>query len=311
MAPMQNLNGFVTFAAIVEAGSFSRASERLNISKGLASKQVVELERSLGVRLLNRNTRKIGLTAAGAVFYERCREIIAHAEGARHELEQFQSAQGGLVKVSAAISFGRLHLVPAIADFLGRHAGFRIELDLNEKFADLIAGGPDVVIRQAEEPRLNSLVARKLAPLRWVLCATPAYLATHPAPLAPEELGHHNCITYLSNTRGEWTFSLPGEPPQPVSVRGSYKASNADGVLQGVLSGIGVAAIPTFAAYSHLRSGQLVRLLSGYELGNSVLYAAYLPNPHMAQGVQTFVRFLIERFGPVPYWDEDGRADEA
>ncbi len=301
---MRNLNGFVTFAAIVEAGSFSRASERLNISKALASKQVAELERSLGVRLLNRNTRKIGLTAAGAVFYDRCREIIAHAEGARHELEQFQNAQGGLVKVSSAISFGRLHLVPAIADFLGSHGGFRIELDLNGKFADLIAGGPDVVIRQAEEPRLNSLVARKLAPLRWVLCATPGYLAAHPPPRVPEDLARHNCITYLSNIRSEWNFSRPGEPPEAVPVKGSYKASNADGVLQGVLSGMGVAAVPTFAAYLHLRSGQLIRLLPGCELGNSVLYAAYLPNPHMAQGVQTFVRFLIDRFSPVPYWDE-------
>lgn len=302
---MQDLNGFLVFAAVVDAGSFSRASDRLGISKALASRQVAELERSLGLRLLNRTTRKLGLTAAGTVFYERCRELIAHAEGARHELEQFRSAPGGRIRVSAAISFGRLHLVDAIADFLARHPGVDIELDLSERFADLITDGADVVIRQAEEPRLHAFVARQLAPLRWVLCASPGYLERHAPPAAPKDLAHHACVTYLSNARGEWVFTGPRGEVEPVRVAGPCRVSNADGVVHAVLAGLGVAAVPTFAAAGPLREGRLVRLLADWSLPERVLYAAYLPDPNVAPRVQTLVRFLAERFGPQPYWDRD------
>lgn len=302
---MQDLNGFVVFAAIVDAGSFSRASERLGISKALASRQIADLERSLGVRLLNRTTRKLGLTAAGSMLYERCREILAHAEGARHDLEQFRNEPGGLVRISAAIAFGRMHLVPAIAEFMLRHPGVRIDLDLSEKFADLVAGGADVVIRQAEEPRLHALVARKLAPLRWVLCAAPTYLARRPAPASPGDLARHECVTYLSNARGEWTFAEQGGAPVVVRVSGSYRASNADGALEGALAGLGVAALPTFAAAAHLRSGALVRLLPQWRLPERVLYAVWLPGPNLPRRVQALVRFLGERFGGLPAWDRD------
>lgn len=302
---MQDLNGFVTFVAIVDAGSFSRASERLGISKALASKHVAELERSLGVRLLNRTTRKMGLTAAGTVFYERCREIIAHADGARHELEQFRNEPGGLIRISAAISFGRLHLVPAIAEFIERHPNVRVELELSEKFADLVTGGADLVIRQAEEPRLHALVARRVVPLRWVLCAAPAYLARRPPPESPADLARHNCITYLSNVRGEWTFSAPRGAPVVVRVSGNCRASNADGVVQAALAGLGVAAVPTFAAAEPLRAGRLVRLLPRHRLPERVLYAAWLPNPNLAQRIRALVRFLGDRYGTLPAWDRD------
>jgi LysR family transcriptional regulator for bpeEF and oprC len=302
---MQDLNAFVIFAAVVDAGSFSRAAERLGISKALASRDVAELERSLGVRLLNRTTRKLGLTAAGAVFHERCRELIAHAESARVELEQFRTAPGGPIRVSAAISFGRLHLVDAIGAFLERYPNVTVELDLSERFADLVSDGADLVIRQADEPRLHALVARQLAPLRWVLCASPAYLARRPSPVMPADLAAHQCITYLSNARSEWRFTAPGTAAATVRVAGPCRASNADGVVRAALAGLGIAAVPSFAAGEPLRDGRLVRLLPEWSLPEQVLYAAWLPNPHMAQRVQTFVRFLGERFGSEPPWDRD------
>ena len=300
---MLDLNEFVTFATVTETGSFSRAAERLSVSKALVSKHIGDLEHSLGVKLLNRTTRKIGLTSAGALFYERCRQLIADADVARQELERFRKTPGGTIKVSSAISFGRLHLVPAIARFLKRYPGIGIELDLSERFADLVTSGADVVIRSAEEPKLLSLVARRVAPMRWVLCATPRYLSSHREVRTPTDLVEHNCIVYSTNARSEWTFHGPGGV-ETVRVRGNYRANNADGVMQGALLDLGIAALPSMAAASQLREGRLVRLLPAYALPEKTLYAAYLPNPTMAQCVQTFVHFLVDEFGDHPYWDE-------
>ena len=300
---MLDLNEFVTFATVTDTGSFSRAAEKLEISKALVSKHIGDLEHSLGVKLLNRTTRKVGLTAAGAVFYERCRQLIAHADIARQELERFRKTPGGTIKVSSAISFGRLHLVPAIARFLEKYPDISVELDLTDRFADLITSGADVVIRSAEQPRLLSLVARKVAPLRFLMCATPAYLARHPTPRTPSDLAQHNCLVYSTNARSEWIFDGP-DGQEVVRVKGNYRANNADGVLQGTLLGLGVAAIPSMAAGEHIRAGRLVRMLPQHRLPEKTLYAAYLPNPTMAQCVQTFVHFLVERFGEHPSWDD-------
>ncbi|ANN65690.1 LysR family transcriptional regulator [Bordetella bronchialis] len=301
---MLNLNEFTTFVAIADAGSFSSGAERLGISRPLATKHVADLEQTLGVKLMHRSTRKIGLTPAGSLFYERCKRLMSDAQHAVRELEQFRAAPGGHVKVSAAIAFGRLHLIPVITRFLARYPGITVELNLTDKFADLITGGEDVVIRTACEPRLLSLVARPLAPWRFVLCAAPAYLARHPAPQAPQDLARHNCIVYCSNAQGEWRFrSARGD--ETVRVRGNFKANNADGVLQATLAGLGVAAITTMAAAEDIRAGRLVRLLPDYVLPEGVMYASYLPNPTMANCVQTFVRFLEAAFAPGPYWERD------
>jgi DNA-binding transcriptional LysR family regulator len=299
---MLKLNEFVTFAAIADARSFSAAADQLGISKALATKHIADLEQSLGVKLMHRTTRKIGLTTAGNVFFERCKHLIAQAEGAVHELEQFRSSAGGHIKVSAAIAFGRLRLVPLIARFLETHPDVSIELHLTDRFADLVTGGVDVVIRTADEPRLLSLVARKLVPWRSVLCAAPSYLKRCRAPRTPQDVALHNCIVYCSNTESEWRFSGP-QGEEVVAVKGNFKANNADGVMQATLSGLGIAAITTVAAAEEIQAGRLVRLLPDYVLPEGFLYASYLPNPTMAQCVQTFVRFLEAEFKDEPPWE--------
>jgi LysR family transcriptional regulator, regulator for bpeEF and oprC len=301
---MMNLNEFVTFATVIEEEGFSRAAEKLGISKALVSKHVSGLEESMGVKLINRTTRQIGLTVAGAIFYERCQQIMSHAEGARHELEQFRNNLGGVIRINSAIAFGRLHLVSAIAKFQRQNPNVSIELNLSKRFADLISGEADVVIRTAEEPRLLSLVARKLAPMRWVICATPEYLSKNPIGENVEELSTHNCIVYISNSKSEWVFKGRSET-RTVKVKGNFKANNADGVLEAALEHMGVASLPTMAVSAYLKSGQLVRLFPEYQLPEKTLYAAYLPNPTMAQCVQSFVRFLSTEFGEHPYWDNE------
>jgi LysR family transcriptional regulator for bpeEF and oprC len=299
---MQDLNAFVTFATIIETGSFSRAAEKLGISKALVSKQIAALENELGVKLLNRNTRRIGRTTAGQIFHEHCLQLIAHAESSRHELEQFSNVPGGLLKINAGIAFGRRHLVPAIAAFTRRYPKINVHLDLSDRLIDLIGGGVDVMVRMADEPRLHSLVARKLAPLRWVVCATPAYLKQHRAPRVPEDLASHNCIVYMSNPRGIWHFTGPDGNCE-AQVTGNFKVNNADGIVQAVLADLGIAVMPSFAAVEHLSNRRMVRLLPEYRLPERTLYAAHLPNPHMPQRTRLFVRFLGEYLGSPPYWD--------
>jgi LysR family transcriptional regulator for bpeEF and oprC len=300
---MVNLNEFLTFATIVEAGSFSAGADKLGISKALATKHVADLEQALGVRLLHRTTRKLGLTAAGSMFHEHCRKLLSQAEQAVHAVEQFRATPGGHIKVSAAIAFGRLHLVPLIARFLEKHPGISIELHLTDRFADLVTSGEDVVIRTADEPRLLSLVARPLAPWRWILCAAPQYLQRHGTPRNPAELRSHNCLLYCANTDESWKLAGP-DGDHTVRVHGNFKANTADGVLQATLQGMGIAAITTMAAAAEVRAGRLVRLLPDYRLPEAMMYASYLPNPTMPQCVQTFVHFLAGELGDQPYWEE-------
>jgi DNA-binding transcriptional LysR family regulator len=299
---MINLNEFVTFARIVEAGSFSAGAEKLGISKALATRHVADLEQMLGVKLMHRTTRKLGLTVAGTFFYERCRQLLCQAESAVHDLEQLRAAPGGHIKVSSAIAFGRLHLIPLTSRFLALYPGITIDLHLTDRFADLITSGEDVVIRTAEEPRLQSLVARPLAPWRWILCAAPRYLEERGMPHAPGELAQHNCILYSNNLDSAWKFTGP-EGELVVRVRGNFMANSADGVLQAALQGLGIAALPTMAAAEEVKAGRLVRLLPGYRMPEGTLYASYLPNPTMPQCVQTFVQYLTSELGNAPYWD--------
>jgi len=300
---MLNLNEFVTFCAIADTGSFSQAAEKLQISKALVSKHLFDLEQSLGVKLMHRTTRKVGLTAAGTVFYERCQQLLQEAGSMVQEIKRFRTSPGGHIKVSSAIMFGRRQLAPLIAEFLRQYPDVSVELTLTDRFADLITEGQDVVIRTAEEPRLLSLVARPLVPWRWVLCASPSYLGQYPMPRAPQDLAEHNCLLYMSNTRGEWRFIDAGGTGTTVRIKGNFKANNADGVLQGALAGLGVAAITTMAAADEIRAGRLVRLLPEYRMPEGVLYASYLPNPTMAQCVQAFVRFLETEFDNQAPWE--------
>ena len=185
------------------------------------------------------------------------------------EIKRFRTSPAGHIKVSSAIAFGRRQLAPLIASFLQQYPDVSVELTLTDRFADLITEGQDVVIRAAQEPRLLSLVARRLVPWRWVLCAAPSYLDKHPTPRVPQDLAEHNCLLYTSNPRGEWKFTRAGEAEAIVRVKGNFKANNADGVLQGALAGLGEQALARQAVSAiglvvHLERADGVRRLAGF-----------------------------------------------
>ena len=301
---MRDLNVLATFVAVVDAKSFTLAADRCGISKALVSRQVQELEHSLGVKLLNRSTRKIGLTQAGERFYERCARLVADADSAVRDVEELsRGGAHGLIRISTAITFGRMHLLPAVRDFLALHPGIQIEVMLAERFADLISGNADLVVRLAEEPRLSNLVARRLAAVQWRVVAAPNYLARHGTPQHPRDLLQHNCLVYDKPKGSDWRFSGP-EGEATVKVAGNLRANVAEGLLDAVLGGLGIAALPSFALGDALRSGRLVRLLPDYQLTESTLYAVFLPDRRLPERIRSFVQFLADRYAGTPDWEQ-------
>ena len=192
---MQDLNDMVTFARVVEASSFTEAARRMGASKSRVSKGIARLEKALGVRLLNRSTRGLSLTEIGAAFYEHCVRIADEAAQAEELVSQLQSEPRGVLKVTAPVAFGRLHVAPAVADYLTLYPRVRLDLTITDRVVDLVSEGYDLAIRIAREPSLHH-VARELAPVRRVVCATPDYFERFGTPTSPRDLTNHNCRHY-------------------------------------------------------------------------------------------------------------------
>jgi DNA-binding transcriptional LysR family regulator len=216
-------------------------------------------------------------------------------------VEDLARGSHGLIRISTAITFGRMHLLPAVNDFLVLNPSIQIEVTLSERFADLISGNADLVVRLAEEPRLSNLVARRLAPARWVVVASPEYISKHGVPLTPRDLLDFNCLVYDRPKGGDWRFKgRDGE--QSIKVSGNLRSNVAEGLLDAAISGLGVAALPSFAIAPYIANGQLVALLDGYALPESTLYAVFLPDRRLPERIRTFVQFLADRFSSEAYW---------
>jgi DNA-binding transcriptional LysR family regulator len=299
---MEDLQRMAIFARVVEEKSFSAAARRLRLSKSVVSKQVTQLERSIGARLLNRTTRALSLTEAGAVFYEHCSRIVEEMEEAKLAVSRLHSEPRGLLRLSAPVAFGRLHIATALPDLLTTYPELKIDMVTTDRFVDLAEEGYDVVIRIVDQPAPN-LVARKLAPVNRKMVATPEYVAQHGVPQSPGDLEQHNCLTYTYfNPQDPWR--LQG-PDGAISVRasGNLRVNDDDALAQAVLSGLGLALLPTFIIGRDLQSGRLRSALSEYIPVERHIYAVYLANRHVSAKVRVFIDFLLERFGPQPYWD--------
>ena len=299
---MQNLNDMVTFARVVEAGGFSEAARQMGVSKSGVSKSIAKLELSLGVRLLNRSTRGLSLTEIGAAFHEHCIRITEEAAQAAEVVGRLQSEPRGVLRVTAPVAFGRLHVAPAVAEYLSRYPRLKLDMTITDRMVDLVSEGYDVAIRIRREPSLH-VVARELAPVRCVVCATPDYFERRGIPTVPHDLTEHNCLHYTHfGTQGEWRFqSAGGEIVVPV--KGSLRIDDDDTLAQAVLSGLGIAMLPTFIIGRELQAGRLRSVLSDYVPLERRIYAVHLPNVRLPVKIRAFIDFLQDRFGPEPYWD--------
>lgn len=299
---MEDLERMAIFAHVVEEKSFSAAARRLNLSKSLVSKHITQLEKSIGSRLLNRTTRALSLTEAGSIFYEHCARIIEELEEAKLAVSRIQSEPRGILRVSAPVAFGRLHIASALPEFLAAHPDLKIDMVTTDRFVDLAEEGYDVVVRIAGDPPPN-VVARKLAPVNRRICATPEYFARHGLPQTPQDLERHNCLTYTYfNPQDPWR--LRG-PDGDISVRasGDLRVNDDDALSEAVLGGLGIALLPTFIIGKALQTGRLRSVLSDYVPLERHIYAIYLPNRHLSAKVRAFIDYFLERIGSEPYWD--------
>jgi len=301
---MQNrLNGMRVFAQVVDAGSFSAAAEKLGMSKSLVSRHVSALEKSLAVKLLNRSTRKLSLTEAGALYYEHCARIVAEALLAEQRLTEAQSEPAGLVKVTATPAFAVRHVLPALPDFYRQYPQIRVQLSCSNRALELGEAGFDLGIRVTFKPA-PELVARKLADNRSVLCATPDYLKKHGTPRRIDDLRKHECVLFPPLTsKGAWTFRRD-QVKVSVPVAGSVETDEMDAVRAAVAGGMGIGILPLYMVSAALKNGELIPLLRNYQVQpESAIYLVYLPNLTLASRVRALIDFLVARFGPVPPWE--------
>ncbi len=302
------LTAMSVFARVVEAKSFSAAAVKLGTSKSRVSRHVSALESSLSVKLLHRSTRKLSLTDAGALFYEHCARIVKEAELAEQRMTRAQSEPEGLVKVTAVPAFAIRHVVPAIAEFHQRYPRIRVKLSCsNRRSADLGDEGFDLGIRIYAQPPDPKLVTRKLAANRVVLCASPAYLDRRGTPRRLADLSEHECVVFPPTApKGAWTFRRGrARATHSVDIRGALETDETEAVRAAVVAGMGIGIVPLYMASDALRQGNLVPLLSEYEVANdSVIHLVYLPNSTLPSRVRALIDFLVGRFSPVPSWEE-------
>ena len=290
------------FTSVVEAESFAGAAEKLDLSRGMATRYVAQLETHLGVRLLNRTTRRLSLTEAGSDYFQRATQVLAMIDEAETSAAQNASVPRGTLRVTSSVIFGARHLGAAVSDFLQRHPQMQVDLSLNERLVDLVDEGFDLAIRVGA--RVDpGLIARRITPVRVLACASPAYLKTHGTPKQPEDLAAHNCLVYAHTVhQGGWHFKREGEE-RTVPVSGSLRGNNGGALVGAAVEGLGVIFEPSFLVYEALRDGTLVQLLPEWESEKLWVYAVYPNRKFLAPKVRSFIDFLVERFGPEPYWD--------
>lgn len=283
-----------TFRAVVDAGSFVKAADTLGVSKAAVSRYVADLEARLGVRLLHRTTRRLSLTEEGAVFNARCRELLAGVEEAEAEITSRSGTARGLLRVNVPVTFGILHLAPLWDAFHERHPQVRLDVTLSDRVVDVVEEGFDLAIRIASLPS-SSLISKRLASTRIVLCASPQYLESHGVPSHPSELTNHQVIGYSYWSGGDtWQFDGP-DGPVSVTIKPWIYTNNGDTCRAVALAHHGIILQPTFLIGDDLAVGRLVELLPGYRSIELGIYAIYPTRRHVALKVRALVEFLAEQ----------------
>ena len=283
------------FVAVVERSGFSAAASALDLSTASVTRQVAALEKRLGTRLLNRTTRRVGLTSAGAAYYQRAVQLLA-------ELDDIEAAVGAqalvpsvLLRINAPVSFGIARLGPLLAGYRVRYPQVKLDLSLSDRLVDMVEEGFDVAIRITRQPAPN-LIARKLADARLLLCAAPDYLARAGTPAAPADLARHACLAYSYWSGGdEWTLQGPaGEAT--VRIDGGLRANNGDVLREAALAGMGIVLQPDFVVGADLAAGRLRQVLPDWQVPPVGIHAVYASRSHLAPKLRSFIDFLVEAF---------------
>src|SRR3954465_8117110 len=290
------------FSRVVVSGSLSAAARELGISPALVSRRLAALENRLSVRLVNRTTRSLNLTVEGARYYDACSRVLAEIQEADAEVSVGRVEPQGALKVALPASFGHQHVAPLVPQFAARYPKVELALSLSDRPVNVMDDGFDVAVCIAELAD-SSLTARKLAPNRRVVCASPSYLALHGTPRTPEDLRRHNCLT-STDFAATWDYKAPEGRAGSVRVHGRYVCDIWEVLPEWALAGLGIALKSTWDVYRQLADGSLVALLTDYAfLSEVAIYAVYPHRRFLPAKTRVFVDFLAEAFGPEPYWD--------
>jgi DNA-binding transcriptional LysR family regulator len=300
---MGQLEDMHIFLRVVETGSITKAAEQMNIAKSAVSKRLAILEHKLGITLINRTTRKSSLTEAGQNYYQRSKLILDEVEELNSQTSSSKRALEGTLNIAVPLSFGLSHLAPALDLFLQQHAELKLNINFSDQKIDIVEQGVDLAFRigQLDNSRLQ---ARKIAPIRHVLCASPEYLKIYGEPKTPDDLKQHKVLKYGGTDQSGLKFITKEGKEQVVYFEPHFIANNGDFLKSLAESNHGVTLLPTFIVWQSLATQTLVPVLAEYQTQIMHAYAVYPPNRHLPLKVRSLIDFLVERFGDNPYWDQ-------
>ncbi len=298
---MDTLTAMRLYCAVVENGSLAAASRSLGISPSVVSKQLSRLEDRLGARLLNRTTRRISVTEVGSAYFDRCKRIVADVDEAEAAVSLSHMAPRGLLKITAPTTFAHRHVTPHLPQFIELYPEVSVQVQVNDRIADLVDEGLDLAIRIAHL-KDSSLIARRLAPNHRSIVATPDYLKRRGIPECPDDLLEHDLVTWGDgNPINDWHFVVNGRE-QVIRTRSTVTINNGDSILAAVLAGGGLAMLASFMTGEYVQSGRLLPVLDEFVHEDVPIYAVYPSTRHLSPKVRAFVDFLARTYGPAPYW---------
>ncbi|RJG05456.1 LysR family transcriptional regulator [Noviherbaspirillum cavernae] len=298
---MDKLQAMEIFVKVVDAGGFTRAADSMQLPKATVSTLIRNLEAGLSVKLLNRTTRQISLTADGAAYYERCLRILADVRDAEESLSKTHASPSGRLRVDVPTGLGRPLIIPALPAFFERYPEIDMELGCSDRPVDLIEEGVDCAVRVGSLPD-STLIARRIGTVHSVICAAPSYTARHGRPQHPQDLMQHRCVNYFSAKTGklfDWDFAKDGERFQ-FRLPGRIAINDSDAYTAAALAGMGVAQLASFMICPYLQSGQLEILLEDWRVDPMPMHVVYPQNRHLSAKVRVFVEWISELFADHP-----------
>ncbi|MEZ8725002.1 LysR family transcriptional regulator [Vibrio cyclitrophicus] len=296
-----NIEHLKLFVRLASTHNISMAGQELGLSPAVASSHISKLEDNLGARLVHRTTRKVSLTEEGEAFLPHAEEVLSSVDAAKSAVGVGCDSPIGTLRVTASASFGRLHLVPALPGFLDRYPGLKVDLRLSDSMVDLVEGGFDIAIR-ISELKDSTLIARKLARDKRVVCASPDYLIKYGNPAKPQDLNDHQCISLIGLEN--WIFNTENGP-KTIKASGSLRADNGEALRDAAIGGLGITVTSNWCAYEQLKNGQLIKILEDYSLTSEpAIWAVYPSSRLIAPKVRAFIDYFSEYYGNPPYWEQ-------
>ncbi len=300
---MGQLEDMYIFLRVVETGSITKAAEQMNIAKSAVSKRLSLLEQKLGIKLINRTTRKSSITEAGQRYYQRSKLIVDEVDELNSQTSSSKRALEGTINIAVPLSFGLTHLTPALDLFLLQHTDLKLKINFSDQKIDIVEQGVDLAFRIGGLDN-STLQARIIAPIKHVLCASPEYLTLHGEPKTPSDLNKHKVIKYGSTDQSGLKFLGQDDKEQIVHVEPHILANNGDFLKSLAESSHGITYLPTFIVWQSLVTKTLIPVLQEFKLPTMHAYVVYPPNRHLPLKVRSLIDFLVNRFGDNPYWDQ-------